>query len=286
MSIIVQNTDIRIRPSAVDGFFNCGYQWGKTFLEGISSIPNNRAAIGTSIHKAAEVYWLDAISTGKRDENLTKLQDAAVQEYAELAKQDLRFDEGENLTTSINTIKLGTNAFLNDIAPFAEIPVATEKYFEVPIVQHKLVTAVGGTIDYISKDTISDLKTSKRKPTIASYVTQQSIYRFLAESNGVPVKHNNIQSVVLKQKPDGAIYDLDPNVEQARFLINHILDILDIVAEDKVAPELILRGNPKYYLCSPKYCAHYDTCPFVANNVKATQNDVKMADNMIAQVKL
>ena len=66
MTIKINNTELRIRPSAVDGFFQCSYQWGKTFLEGVNTIPNARAAIGTSIHAGIEQAWNDSIKAGAK----------------------------------------------------------------------------------------------------------------------------------------------------------------------------------------------------------------------------
>ena len=270
MTIKILQSDIRIRPSAVDGFFNCSYQWAKTFLEGARTIPNSRAAIGTSIHKGAEVFWQDAMATGQKDFNLSKLTDAVVEAWKEETHDGVQFDDGENDNTAIAEIIKGTETFVADISEFTPIPTYVEHYVEVEI-QHPLVNALGGTIDYYCKSqkTMADLKTSKRKPTPSNYTTQQSIYKYLAEANGLPVEHNLIQAVVLKAAPEGAILALEPKVDQARFMVNHMLDVLDVLAQDKVRPELLLPGNPKYYLCSPKYCAQYKTCPFVNGTAPA-----------------
>ena len=83
MSIQVNNEDIRIRPSAVNSFFSCAYQWGKQHLEGVPSACNSRAAIGTSIHAAVEELWTDAIKTGKKDANITKMTEAAMEAWKE-----------------------------------------------------------------------------------------------------------------------------------------------------------------------------------------------------------
>lgn len=266
MAIQIKNTDILIRPSSVDTFFQCSYQWGKVFLEGVTSIPNTRAAIGTSIHAAAEQMWTDAIAKGKKDPNLSAMTDAAMEAWKEEKQKGLQFDEGESDGSCAAEIISGTEAFIEDIAPFSPIPKAVEKFYEVKL-DHALVSGLGGTVDYITDNTIADLKTSKRKPTVSNYQTQQSIYKYLAVANGIDVKHNLIQSVVLKKQPEGAILSLEPNVDQAKSMINSMLDTLDLIAKDVAPAEVILRGNPKYYLCSNKYCALYNTCPFVKGNV-------------------
>lgn len=261
----INKTDIRIRPSAVDGFYNCRYQWAKRFLEGVPQGPSGaRASIGTGIHAGAEQFWAEVKPTGDREKfNLAAMTDAAVQSFREDIKDGVKFDDGENENTAIVEIANGVEAFADDIGQFAMIPDFVEEYFEVQI-EHPLVVAVGGTIDYLAKKTIADVKTSKRKLAPQSYVVQQSIYRYLAEANGHEITSNQIQGVVLgKRSVDGMILPLEANVPQAKFLVNGILDTLTVALEDKMPLEVLFPGNPKYYLCSNKYCEHYATCPFV-----------------------
>lgn len=275
MTIKINNTDIRLRPSAIDGFFGCSYQWGRTFLEGCITRPNSRAAIGTSIHAAAEVFWNDAIKKGEKDPNLSMMTDAAIEAFKEEEQKDLKYGDGENLNTCTAEIIEGTDAFVEDIAKFAPIPKAVENFYEVKI-DHPLVSSLGGTVDYITDTTIADLKTSKRKPTVSNYITQQSIYKYLAQENGVDVKHNLIQSVVLKKVPDGAIIGMEANIPQAKRLVNSILDTLDLVIKDVAPIETVLRGNPKYNFCSDKWCDYYNDCPFSKGKIEATPEPQKI----------
>lgn len=259
--IKVVNEDIRLRPSSIDGFFQCSYQWGKVFLEGVVTIPSARAAIGTSIHKGIEVMWQDAMKHNKKDPNLAMMTDAAVGAWKEEQQKGIKYGEDENEKTALVEIVKGTEAFVEDILPFAAIPQGVEEFFAVPI-QHKLVKELGGTIDYRADGMISDVKTSKRKPSTPNYKTQQSIYRYLAEAHGKKIHVNTIQGIVLKAKPEGMILPMEVDVPQAKALVNIVLDTLDLVMEDKAPIETILRPNPKYYLCSAEYCTLYGKgCP-------------------------
>jgi hypothetical protein len=274
--IKINNTDIRIRPSSVDGFFQCAFQWGKVFLEGINTIPNSRAAIGTSIHAAAETLWSEAIITGSKDVNLSKLTDASMAVWKEQTHDGVSYDKDETEGTAISEILAGTEAFVDDIVPFAKIPVAVEEFYKIDI-DHCMVSEIGGTVDYITENTIADLKTSKRKPSPANYTTQQSIYKLLAQANGVDVKTNLIQGVVLKKSgPEGMILPMESNVPQAKALINTVLDTLDLIAKDVAPIETILRPNPKYYLCSNKYCSLYGSCPATKSHNPEAKKVVKL----------
>lgn len=261
---------IVIRPSAVDGFAQCSYQWYHAHVLGQSTIPGARAAIGTAIHAATENEWTKAIASGNKDFNKSAMHDAAIAELHELDKLGLQYDEGENLNTAEVTALEGVDAYADDISPFVDIPIAVEVRYTIDI-DNPVVKAVSGTIDYLGNGVIADTKTSKRKPVVESYTTQQSIYKLLAEQGvtnegkaGMPVYRNQIHGVVLaKTGAAGTVLDLTPNVPRAKVLVNSMLETLEIMAKDIVPPEVLFRGNPKYYLCDKKYCALYNICPFV-----------------------
>lgn len=254
---------IIVRPSSVDTFLQCPQQWKRVFIDGETSIPSARAAIGTAIHKAAEVMWLDAMEHGVKDPNLGHMTDAAMEAYKEEEQHDLRYDDGESRKTAEIEIAKGTEAFAEDIVPYVSIPTGVEQRFTVPIADHPVVKAISGTLDYVCGNVMADIKTSKRKPTVANYKTQQSIYRILANKNAQGIKHNQIHGVVLKKVPEGTVMEADIDEVQAKATLNTLLDTTELLAKDVVDPDILFRGNPKYYLCSPKYCAFYETCKFV-----------------------
>lgn len=278
-TIKINNETIRIRPSAIDTFYGCSYQWGKSFLEGSSSIPNSRAAIGTAIHAGIEKSWRDAMAKGKADHNISFMVDAAMESWKEETHDGVSFGDDETAGTCAKEILGGVEAWVEDIAPFVPVPKAVETFYKIDI-DNPIVTELGGTIDYLGHGTIDDVKTSKRKVTGGSYDTQQGTYKLLAEANGEVIKYSRLQNVVLTKQPNGQIITIEPDVEKAKVLINGILDVMTVVAKDIVPIELLLRGNPKYMFCSEKFCAHYETCPWV----KGTVPTPRKAD--IASIKL
>lgn len=277
MTIKINNEALRIRPSAVESFYSCAYAWGKNFLEGSSSIPNSRAAIGTSIHAGVEAMWNDSIKSGKKEPNLSMMTDAAMEAWKEETHDGVQYGDGEDQGSCAVEIMKGTEAFVEDIVPFTAIPKAVETFFKVDI-DNPLVSELGGTIDYLGNGVIGDVKTSKRKSGPEGHTVQQSIYKYLAEANGEKINSNIIQQVVLKKAPEGAILQLEPDIEQAKWLVNGILDVMDLVARDVAPIEQILRPNPKHVFCSEKFCAHYKTCPAVKGNLQP--------DEVIQKVKL
>ena len=267
MTIKINNEGIRIRPSAVESFYSCPYAWGKNFLEGSSSIPNSRAAIGTAIHAGVEAMWNESIASGKKEAHLDTMVDAAIDAWKEETHDGIQFGNNEDNNTCEIEIVKGTEAFIEDIVPFTSIPKAVETFYEVPI-HNPLVSSLGGTIDYLGAGVIADVKTSKRKSGPDGHTVQQSIYKYLAEANGEKINDNLIQQIVLTKQPTGAILQLEPDVEQAKYLVNGILDVMDVIAKDIVPIETLLRPNPKHIFCSEKFCAHYNTCPAIKGNLQ------------------
>lgn len=258
---------IRIRPSSIDGFYTCAFQWAQVFLNGRISIPSARAAIGTAVHAAVEDMWTDAMISKKKDCNLSKANDAGIAAYQEI-DQDLYYDKGENSNTAEATVLGGVKAFIDDIVPYTDIPSAVEQRFTVAL-DNPIVEDISGTVDYIAPGVIADVKTSKRKPVPSSFVVQQTTYKILAEANGHDIKHNLIQGVVLKIKPDGHILEMTPQVDRTKYLINKLLGTLEVFHDDMIDPSILFRPNTKHYLCSPKYCALYGNgCPATSSNAQ------------------
>jgi hypothetical protein len=265
----IENFDgakITVRPSGVDGAFGCALQWARVHIGGENGIPGARAAIGTAIHASAEVCWTDAIKTGQKDAKFSKLTDAAIASFQEQDKEGLQYDAGEDKNTAESVVIQGVDAFLTDIVPFVDIPTYVEKRFTVKL-DNPIFESVSGMVDYLDPTTLSDLKTSRRKPSPGNHVTQQSIYKFLAEENGHPVKYATIQGIALTKQPQGHIVALEPNIPQAKFLINTMLDAATAL-NSGVDPKLLYKGNPKYMFCSPKYCAFHGTCGYAKGDVK------------------
>ena len=256
-------TPIKIRPSSIDNFYGCAFQWAKVFLEGMNTIPNGRAAVGTAVHKGVEEMWKEAMLLKSKDHiNITMATDAAIDEFQHQDQEfDIAYDMNENSHTCEELVKDGVRVFVEDITPFVDIPSAVEKYVSMPI-DHAVVNELGGTIDYVAPGKISDVKTSKRKPVPQSYTTQQSTYKMLEESTGNIITEQTIQGVAFVKDPVGHILPLEPNVPRTKYLINSMLDTLEAF-EQGGDPKVLFRGNPKYMFCSDKFCKlHSMGCPY------------------------
>lgn len=274
-------SDITLRPSSISTFVDCPHKFYRTFInvdENIEYKTNARAALGTSVHHAAEKFWLNTMETGKRDYNLSYHQDAAIEEFKELQKEGLDYvgDKPKDIEELLLT---GTEVFLRDIAPEVETPVAVEKRYSIAI-DNPIFARVSGSIDYLTEDGIHDIKTTKKSPSLRNYQLQQGTYALLREGNGEPVNELKIQAVIFNKNPVGRVYDMQDSVrnvfaddrlglikEQARLTVNNILDTAKLTWSDTVDPNLLWRGNSGSYLCSDSYCPFYSKCKFVVEGV-------------------
>ena len=258
---------IILRPSALDSSSQCPQQWYRTFILGGISIPNSRAAIGTAIHRGVEEMWTDSIKAKTKIASKGSMADAAMEAFIEEEQKGLVYDADESQGSCAKEIIIGLDTYVEDIVPWVVMPTGVEKRYSIEITDHPIVKGISGTLDYVeeSRGIISDLKTSKRKHNVSNSSTQQSIYKYLVEENGIKVNVSNIQSVVLKAKPEGHVLDAQINITKAKAVVNSLLDTLEVLQKDIVDPDILFRGNPKYWLCSPKYCAFHSTCKFVGN---------------------
>lgn len=261
------NDKIMIHPSSLDTWVQCPQQWYRVFILGGISIPNSRAAIGTAIHRGVEEGWKDSIKAKTKIWAKSSMADAAVEAFSEEEKKGLQYDSGETQGTCIKEVITGLDTFVEDIAPFVVMPTHVERHFIIRFDGHPIVEGISATIDYLEENMgiLADLKTGKRKHNVANSSTQQSVYKLVAEENKIPIRISNVQSVVLKAKPEGHVMDAQINIPKAKAIVNTLLDTTEILQKDVIDPNLLFRGNPKYYLCSPKYCAFYNSCKFVGN---------------------
>lgn len=268
--------ELTLRPSSIGSYISCQWQWYNVHILNRNTIPSARAALGTSIHKVAEVILNEAIETRHKDLNISKANDIAIQEYNELLKKDEPvFEDGDTKESIEKEILNGTKSWLDDIAPIIDIPIAVEKFYEVKTPNNPIFARVAGSIDYVGENTLHDIKSTRRKPTLQNYDLQQGCYALLREKNGENVDSVKIQAVILgKKETKGQILDLikdstDPFRElndiknQSRYIINNILEKAKVLNTDTINPEILFTGNPKSMLCSPKYCSLYNECKFV-----------------------
>ncbi|MCH9740365.1 MAG: hypothetical protein K0U38_05945 [Epsilonproteobacteria bacterium] len=269
-----------LRPSTVIGFASCERSWFNNFVKGVKSINSSKAMVGTAIHSAAEYYWTGCIKDNtKLDWNMSELQEYAMDCF--LAGENVVYESGENEQTCKNKIFNGTSALFRDIIEYTDVPLKTEYRVTMPI-EHPMIKDISGTIDYLGKDSIADIKTSGAKYQPKKAVVQQSIYKMLAEYNGYTVNNCTIQAVILlKNSTYGQVAEVQTNLGMAEALIESIKLKLHYYynmkmegkLSDEIIEDLLFAGNPGHYLCDDRFCPSRPTCKFASVSTQKIQCD-------------
>ena len=186
--------ELRLRPSSLQQFLGCPFQWYQAAIRGNFQRPAAAAVSGTSLHKGAEVGYQDKIKTGELPP-LSYLTDAVVEEWQRLNKeQDLVYENGEDYNSYESSLVKGMKAYYDNLMPVTD-PIDVERYYEVKL-DHPIFESVGGTLDIVLDRGIVDIKHTKRKTSADKYVLQQSIYSYLREANNEINNYNEIHNII------------------------------------------------------------------------------------------
>lgn len=253
---------ITIRPSSLSTYINCPKKWYDTYILGTPGTYNSRAALGTAIHAGIEHMWNESIKAKEKIIKPKDMYELGIDSLRDSATRNMQYKEGETLNSLEQELQKGLIAYIEDIVPFADIPQAVELRLSFKV-NNPYVEEVAGTLDYLGKNSLADVKTSARKINVYNYILQQSIYKWLAEENGYTINNCSIQGVILgKTKVYGEMYQLPDNIPQAKKIINNLLGRLQELDKGRVDPDILFPGNPSYFLCSKAYCSSYDNCPY------------------------
>lgn len=247
---------IVIRPSSLATYVNCPYKWYLMVVEKQPVIPKPIMVAGTAVHKGAEVGYREKIDTGKLPP-VSVMKDAAVQEFQEKIKEAAT--EGEDINKYEKIVVEDIDLYQPKMEKVE--PKAVEEHFRVEF-DSKYVEALEGTADIILNRGIADIKTTNRKAVPSNYTLQLSAYALLFEKNkNKEITFAEIHNIV--NGKEALILPAPLSKQQVKFIINNLIDTIELMYEKDIKPEILFKGNPKSYLCSELYCDNYKTCPFV-----------------------
>lgn len=256
---IANEGKIILRPSSLQQFLGCPFQWVQAQLLGDFQRPAAAATAGTSLHKGAEVGYTDKIKHGQLPP-VSFLTDVVAEEWRRLnEEQDLVYGKDEDYHTYESELVSGMKVYYKDIMHDTN-PIAVEKRYTIPL-DHPIFEAFSGTLDIVLERGIVDLKRTKKKTDPSKYTLQQSSYTMLRRANGEESNFNEIHNVVGGKSAERLA--LMPKVDYAKYIVNQILDTTE---------EFWNTGNPNlfrgtnshaYYLCSAAWCGYYSKCPHV-----------------------
>ena len=224
------------------------------------------AAIGTSVHKAAEVTLGEKARAGALPPATVAFDAAAGELKLQLAEGEITFDGPRGITHTAREAEGQTLAmtalYHRIVAPQIE-PVIVEERLEAEI--DGLV--LSGQPDVVAREphAIRDLKTGVRRG--ASWAPQVGGYSLLARSNGLDIDAGRIdylQRVATgKPQPEPVTEEVALEVAEtaAANILKHIATSLETFRHGdpvrRIAPgdPWAFQANPASNLCSERWCA-------------------------------
>lgn len=246
-----------ISPSMLGLYCNCQEAFRRRYLEGEKIPPAIAMAVGTGVHKAAEINHKQKIESGV-DMRLDELQDAAADGFKNAieesgvyftgTRQELYSELGKGSDMSVKMAGL----YGKQIAPKIK-PVAAELKLEA--YHDQLPVPFLGIVDVINQGRIvADLKTANKKWRAGKEreSLQPAIYKFLLRQNygfdygfdfHVMAYNGDVQHIEMRDR------------EPIGYVVNIAKAMLNSCKSGVFAPAV-----PGHWLCTNKYCGYYGTC--------------------------
>lgn len=239
-------------------FCNCQEAFRRRYIEGEIIPPAIAMAVGTGVHKAAEINHKQKIESGV-DLRLDELQDAAadgfknaVEEsgvYFTGSKHELYSELGKGSDLSVKMAGVYGKQIAPQIQPVAAEIKLTAQHSDLPV-------PFLGIVDVIdARGMIVDLKTSKAKWRSGKEKEslQPGIYKWLIRRNVnqeldfcfFVMAYNGDTQYVQTEKSDGDI----------SYIVNIAKAMLHAVKNGVFMPAV-----PGHWLCSEKFCGYHGTC--------------------------
>ena len=258
------------RQSSITTWENCAEQFRRRYIEGEIIPPGLAAHIGTGVHKAAEVNHQAKITTGQ-DEPLDVLQDAAREGYIKAVNDKGAYFAPEDRPSA----KAQANAGIDEVVSLAGLyraeiapeiqPALVEKWAEIWVPELDL--PITGTIDVLDQGgTLIDLKTSSKAwpADRAHHNHQATIYHKLVEAEtGQPPEEIRFEVLVKGSKPRRQTLSTDRTEADFQALVGRLAIIYRMIVAGLFPP-----AQAGSWICSPRYCGYYWTCPHVPAHKK------------------
>lgn len=267
-----------IRASSFGGLFDCALRWEQVHLRGLHSPSSPRALIGTGVHAATAAF-----DTARMNGAPMRLDDAAgvaVDAIAErIVTDDVRWSAEEPDRKAVESIALRVSTnYCADISPryeFAAVELTT-KPLDIDC-GGGVIVRLTGTLDRAraivqpsatgTKRRIADVKTGMRAVTAAGeadtrkHRPQIGTYQLLDEhTTGEKVDDT---AEVIGLNTGGKFNTGVSTVRGSKQLLlgsDAAPGLIDLAAQ--MFRSGLFPPNPQSFLCSAKYCPHFNNCPY------------------------
>lgn len=259
-----------IRQSSLGMWENCPEQFRRRVIEGEIIPPGLAAHIGTGVHKGAEVNHRAKLVTGM-DEPLSVIQDAARDGYVHAVHENKVYFPLDELPGARKATEEGVDqvtalarTYREELAPTIR-PKLVEQWaeLEVPGVPYPIT----GTVDLVDeRNALIDIKTAARAwpQAKADDTPQATIYQQLVKAlTGAPPSEIRFEVFVKTKTPKHQTVTTTRDDNDFTTLLERIKIMVKMIDNGIFPP-----APSGSWVCSPKYCGYFYTCPHVPNSKK------------------
>lgn len=261
-----------VRASSWAGLFNCAFSWEGTHLLGINKPAGRRALLGTAIHHGTAVF-----DQGRLDNAGINTDDASEAFVSKLHDPGFDVDAGADDLTIPEAEKIGLSLvgeYCTAWAPQMEYSAVelTVKPMDIDCGGGTIVTLTG-TLDrsrirkgQAGGEGILDIKSGgaavqQGRAKTQGHKAQIGTYELLYEHT--TGRHITTAAEILGMKTRGR-----PEIATGQVTGGKALMLGDEAYPGliEIAAQMFRTGlfppNPSTFLCSPKYCARWNACPY------------------------
>lgn len=258
----------RVRASSWAELLDCPLRWQKKHLEGLRTPSTPPAEIGTAVHASTAAFDQSRLEGGNLTANDTI--DIALDSIRKPREEvDWRGASVEKAEETAIRVHL---AYCKEVAPFEEYTLVEHTLAPFVIDMGRGVEIeITGTLDRIrkvgDKYGVADVKTGGRavasdgSVVVGKHAAQLACYTLLAEQElGLELELN--PSIIGLQTVGQAQAAIEPvkNTREAMIGTNGQAGLLDFAA--MFFRTGLFPPNPGSWLCSKKFCPHYENCKF------------------------
>ena len=255
---------ITIRASSLSDLFDCPARWKAKYLDGMRMPSSAAATLGTAVHAGTAAF-----DGSRLNGHAMTIDDAAGALVDAIHKPKEDVDWSDMTPKAAEKIALQLHVkYCTEVAPvtnYAAVELLCER-----LEFTDLNIALTGTTDRIYLDSkgrrgIADLKTGGKavdvngKAVTKYHREQMGVYELLAEfADNQPM---TAPALIVGLKTKGAPIVGTGTIKGARDALigsNGEPGLLERAA--RIIHSGNFHGNPRSFLCSPKYCPAYSTC--------------------------
>lgn len=254
-----------VRASLLPGYNDCARrqaakQWPQFVRDAGHTVralpPSVGAAIGTAVHRAAQVYQAARIAGGAVPDEAAAVQ-VALAEFREEIKTGAEWDD---TTPNVQAADIQIGGLFRSYLTVARaiVPAAAELPLKAAVAPGWELT---GTVDLITATgRVDDLKTGAvRRP----YQAQLGAYSLLARTHGYDIREvgttwiKRVRAKADQPAPEVQSYDIAVAESVAAQTIESV--VTDVEKFQKSGDPGAFRANPMSMMCSPRYCPAHGT---------------------------